>query len=73
MVSDDDRDDISIPSRVLPAREAAAAAAEMETLGLRTPLANDPARGGTPVSTAARAGASPARARARLARMAFAR
>ena len=59
--SDDDRDDILGSHRGSSPRErAAAAAAEMETLGLRTPLANDPpARGGTPVSTAARAGASP--------------
>ena len=68
--SDDDRDDILGSHRGSSPRErAAAAAAEMETLGLRTPLANDPLRAAArPVSTAARAGAVPARARARLAR-----
>ena len=61
--SDDDRDDILGSHRGSSPRDrtaAAAAAAEMATLGLRTPLADaPPARGGTPASTAALARASP--------------
>ena len=61
--SDDDRDDILGSHRGSSPRDrttAAAAAAEMATLGLRTPLADAlRVRGGTPASTAALARASP--------------